>query len=142
MAELEGLARELGVHERLELRSTRERHHIWPEIDEADVGLALVPMDSADPNLRSMAAASNKPFDYLARGLALVISDRPEWREIFQPYAAVCNPESVTSVVDAVNALSADREQTRALGEAGRQRVLAEWNYERQFEPIRELINA
>lgn len=142
LSELEALAREIGVSDRLELRRTRERHHIWPEMNDADVGLALVPMQSDDVNLRTMAAASNKPFDYLARGLALLISDRPEWRAIFEPYAAVCNPDDADSVVQAIKRLAADRARTRALGEAGRQRILSEWNYERQFEPLRQLLHA
>ena len=42
-----------------------------------------MPLTSDDVNLRTMAGASNKPFDYLARGLALLVSDLAEWKALF-----------------------------------------------------------
>jgi peptidoglycan/xylan/chitin deacetylase (PgdA/CDA1 family) len=40
--------------------------------------------------------------------------------------------------VDAIGWLVRNPDRMRAMAEAGRQRVLEEWNYERQFAPVLE----
>ena len=47
-----------------------------------------------------MAGASNKPFDYMAAGLALLVSDQPDWRAMFvEPgYARACDPTDPSSI--------------------------------------------
>jgi len=50
---------------------------------QAHVGLAFMPLSSDDPNEQAMVGASNKPFDYLACGLALLVSDLPDWQKMF-----------------------------------------------------------
>jgi hypothetical protein len=42
-----------------------------------------MPISSADINLVKMVGASNKPFDAMARGLAVVVSDLPRWTELY-----------------------------------------------------------
>src|SRR5262249_33585131 len=49
----------------------------------AHVGLALMPCDESDVNMGNMTGASNKPFDYMAAGLALLVSDRTDWCRMF-----------------------------------------------------------
>src|SRR4029077_2216785 len=77
-------AKELGGGERLDVKgtlTTREEH--LSVCRTHDVGFALMPASSGDLNLRTMAGASNKPFDYLACGLALLVSELPEWEQMF-----------------------------------------------------------
>jgi spore maturation protein CgeB len=90
----------------------------------------------------SMAGASNKPYDYLACGLALLVSSRPDWEQMFvEPgFGFSCDPSSAKSVADALNAFAAQPETTRTMGERGRQRVIGEWNYEQQFRPVLDLL--
>ncbi|HEX2779736.1 MAG TPA: glycosyltransferase, partial [Gemmatimonadaceae bacterium] len=47
------------------------------------LGLALVPRQSGDINMRTMAGASNKAFDYLACGVPMLVSDVEDWRDMF-----------------------------------------------------------
>ena len=60
----------------------------------AHVGLALIPCNNSNLNLSQLTGASNKPFDYMAAGLALLVSDRPDWRDMFAApgYARSCEP--------------------------------------------------
>jgi glycosyltransferase involved in cell wall biosynthesis len=87
-----------------------------------------------------MAGASNKPFDYLACGLALLVSDTPEWTDLYSGCCRPADPESAESIVAAVRAWLADPGSARAMGEVGRQRVLTAWNYETRFEPVKQLL--
>jgi spore maturation protein CgeB len=101
-----------------------------------------MPMSSADPNMGSMAGASNKPFDYLSCGLALVVSDLPEWTEMFvKPgYGLACDPSSPESLARVLGMLASQPETARTMGELGRRRVIEEWNYEHQFRPVMDLL--
>jgi hypothetical protein len=42
-----------------------------------------MPKVSEDINMQAMVGASDKAFDYLACGLALLVSDLPDWRAIY-----------------------------------------------------------
>lgn len=130
-------ARALNIADRVEtLPVAPTRSDLWRQMQSAHAGLTLMPMRSNDSNLERMVGASNKPFDYLARGLALLISSRPDWVETFGQYGADCVPESPTSIAAAMRVLSRDRAATAAQGRAGQQRVQNEWNYEQQFQPV------
>lgn len=110
--------------------------------DGADVGLALMPPASDDINLVHMVGASNKPFDYLARGLALCVSDLPDWKAMFvDPGMALSvDPTSASGFRDRVSWCEANRDAVRAMGERGRLRIEQDWNYERQFASVLERI--
>ena len=136
-------ARTLGVAHRLSITKPLSRRELMPISHTADIGLALMPTRSADINMNHMAGASNKPFDYLAGGLALLVSDLPEWREMFvKPgYALACDPADPSSIAGALQWFLEHPGEMRAMGEAGRQRIAEEWNYDTQFKRIRQIMN-
>lgn len=105
---------------------------------QAHVGLALMPPDSDDVNMRHMTGASNKAFDYLSAGLALLVSDLPDWREMFVTpgYATTCDPRSVDSLTAAIQWFLDHPAERRRMAMAGRARIGEDWNYERQFAPV------
>jgi glycosyltransferase involved in cell wall biosynthesis len=86
--------------------------------------------------------SSNKPFDYLACGVVPLVSDLPAWRETYveSGYGLACDPADPASIAEAVGGLLAHPARMREMGERGRQRIVEEWNYERQFAPVLERI--
>ena len=129
-------ARRLGIEERLELVDPiPTRRELLDCCRRADVGLSFMPRESSDPNLETMVGASNKPFDYLACGVALLVSDLPNWRRAYADpgYGLACDPHDAASVATAIQWFLEHPEEVRAMGERGRLRVAAEWNYEHQF---------
>jgi glycosyltransferase involved in cell wall biosynthesis len=138
------VGRELGVLHRIEFPGAMPRYELLQRCRQSDIGLALMPRDSNDSNMQAMAGASNKAFDYLACGLALVVSDLPDWRGMFVDpgYGVACRPEDQASITEALRNLIGDPDKMRAMGECGRQRIEREWNYERQFEPVLAAIEA
>jgi spore maturation protein CgeB len=102
-----------------------------------------MPLDSVDFNLQSLVGASNKSFDYLACGLTLVVSQLPDWEQMFvEPgYGLSCDPTSAESIAAAIEWLYAHPAERRTMGERGQQRILSDWNYDDQFQPVLDVLS-
>src|SRR5206468_10812527 len=128
-------AKQLGVQDRFKFFGTfRRRESLLDQCRDATVGLALMPLKTGDLNEQAMAGASNKPFDYMACGVALLVSDLPDWRKIFvEPgYGLGCDPEDPSSIATQLRWFMEHRAETQLMGCKGRQQIVAEWNYESQ----------
>ncbi len=135
-------AARLGVAHRLHLFDAMPRAESLQLCRDCDVGLCFMPIAGGDINLSHIVGASNKAFDYLACGLPILVSDRPDWRETFVDagLAMVCDPEDPASIATAWRWFLEHPAEMRAMGERGRQRILDDWNYEAQFRPVMERI--
>jgi glycosyltransferase involved in cell wall biosynthesis len=143
VAALLARARTRGLEDRVTWTGTLPtRTALLAHADGFDVGLALMPSQTADLNEQTMLGASNKPFDYLARGLALLVGDRPDWVETYVEagVARRCQPSSIADIAAALRTFAEQPADTRAMGERGRQRILADWNYERTFARVVEVM--
>jgi len=143
IASLMARAAALGVGDRVvSVGTLPSRDALMSHAAAFDVGLALLPSDTSDLNEQHMVGASNKPFDYLANGLALLVSDRPEWVTTFvEPgYGRSCRSESAASVAAALRWFVDHPHETRAMGERGRQRIASDWHYERTFADVLRYI--
>ena len=135
-------ARQLGIAERVRLHGALRRGDLMRLCATCDVGLALLPADSADVNERAMVGASNKPFDYMASGLALLVPALPEWLGTYvEPgFGLACDPASVGSLAAALRWCLEHSAERLAMGVRGRQKILGEWNYERCFAPVLDQV--
>ena len=72
--------------------------------------------------------------------MPLLVSTLPAWEDLYvrMGFGRPCNPDSVESISAALEWFYDHPEDTRAMGERGRRKVLAEWNYEAQFKPVME----
>ena len=134
-----------GVAGRVTLVGTVPRHEVLDICATCDAGLLFLQRGFGDDaNQLTMVGASNKAFDYLACGIPFLVADLPDLVETFvEPgYAVACDPRDAGSIARALARLAHDREATRRMGERGRQRVLAEWNYEAQFARVRSMLEA
>jgi glycosyltransferase involved in cell wall biosynthesis len=104
----------------------------------AHVGLAVVPDDPDDLNIRYLTGASNKTFDYMAAGLALLVSDLPDWRSMFVApgYARPCDPADFASIKAALGWFIDYPEARRDMGARGRARIASDWNYDTAFRSV------
>lgn len=131
------LALHLGILERvIFLGALPNRHMLLQECKKADVGLSLY-MDSIP-----MMGASNKPFDYLACGLALLVPDLPDWRSMYveRGYGLACDPKDPDSIAEALRWFWEHKEEMRLMGERGRRQIIEKWNYENLFDQALKII--
>jgi glycosyltransferase involved in cell wall biosynthesis len=114
------------------------------EAAHAHIGLALMPTSSNDVNMRHMTGASNKIFDYMAAGLATLVSDLPDWRRRFVAtgIARPCDPTNVDSVAAALAWFRDNPDLRREMGERNRAKILTDWNYETAFAPVIRSLQA
>ena len=138
LAALAAHASRLGAGSRVRLLGTVSEDDLTVVCEQCDIGLALMPMTSPDENMRHMAGASNKAFEYLSCGVAPLVSDLPDWRRTFvEPgYALVCDPSQVESIAAALEWAAGHRAAVREIAVRGWERLRLDWNYESQFAPM------
>jgi glycosyltransferase involved in cell wall biosynthesis len=142
IASLIRAAREAGVQDRIEWVGYVPRIDLLGRQAGPSIGLALMPMQTGDINLKHMVGASNKAFEYMAMGMPLLVSRLADWEETFvKPgYAKSCDPDSPSSIARSVEDFLQDPDGFVEMGSAGRERIRAEWNYEEQFKPVHRLL--
>jgi glycosyltransferase involved in cell wall biosynthesis len=140
--EIRSHADTLRVADRLHFHGSLPRHQLMVQVNQYDVGLCFIPTTQGDINLQMLIGASNKVFDYLARGVPLLVNDNQSWiREyVDKGYALACNPAHPKSIADAVQWYVEHPAERQQMGEAGRKQILREWHYEKQFEPVLQLM--
>lgn len=141
VSDLKKLAGSLGVAERVEYVGAKPtRAELFAAASECDIGLSLFARSFRE----RMVGASNKPFDFLACGLAVVTNDTPEWKDFYAdcPGVVACNPESPEEIAALVNRMIGDPEKLQRERVAGQNVMRALYNYDRQFDPVcREILN-
>lgn len=140
---LEEEARNLGISERLTILEPKSRQELWQYLRKCDVGIALFPRSQGNINLQNLVGASNKVFDYLAGGLAVLVNDSPDWCQMIvaNGYGLACDPADITGIAAKLRWFCEHPVEMRAMGEKGRQRIELEWNYETQFAPVRTRLS-
>jgi glycosyltransferase involved in cell wall biosynthesis len=143
--ELIGLAAENGSADIIEALGTiPRRQDLLHSAARAHVGLSLMPNESDDVNMQQMVGASNKPFDYMACGLPLLVSSLPEWVSTFveSGFAVSCDPDDPDSIEAALRWYLEHPEQRREMGQKCKAKISEAWNYENEFAGVLKVIEA
>ena len=71
----------------------------------------------------------------MAAGLALLVSDRPDWRTMLVDpgFALSCDPAEIGSIRTALGWLIDHPEARAEMGARGRAKIAGHWNYDRAF---------
>ncbi|WP_260583172.1 glycosyltransferase [Sphingopyxis sp. PET50] len=131
-------AAERGCADRLLIRDAMPYHDLVVALRDYDATFAALPVEADDINLRYMAGASNKSFDAMGQGLALIVGPGEDWRTMFVDpgFAVACDPADAASIAAAFRGLGDDRKQVRAMGERARRRIAGDWAYDEQLKPV------
>jgi glycosyltransferase involved in cell wall biosynthesis len=143
ISQLMKVARERDVPEAVEfVGAIPQRHDLLKVASSAHVGLSLMPKASEDVNLCQMVGASNKPFDYMALGLPLLVSDLDDWQETFvvPEYGRACDPENVDSIEAELRWFLEHPKERRMMGQRCAEQIRDKWNYETSFAAVLEAI--
>jgi len=140
VAALQLEAERVGAREQFEYLGAFPREELLSLCRNATIGLSLITEATSDLNEQTMVGPSNKPFDYLACGVPLLVSGLPEWQDAFvRPgYALACCSSDPESIAKSLRWFMEHPEESRQMGDRGRQRILTDWNYETQFQKAQE----
>lgn len=131
----------IGVADRVVISGPADRREIMDVARAADIGWAAIADESADPaNLGAMMGASVKVFEYFAAGLPVLVNATAEWvDDVVGPgYGFSCDPRDPVAIAMVLRSL--DVRICRLMGEAARQRVVEEWNYDVQYQPVLDAV--
>ncbi len=143
VGQLRALDAKHGLDRRVHFVGALSRHEMMVSSRQCHVGLAFLPKGNQDLSDETMVGASNKPFDYMASGLALLVSDLPCWRATFvdNGYGLACDSDDPRSIAAALRWFDQHREDMARMGDRGQHRVLDDWNYEAQFAPLMAVLS-
>jgi glycosyltransferase involved in cell wall biosynthesis len=139
VGELMKLSKEKGAADLIDFAGTIPfRRDLLRTASGAHVGLSFVPKTSADINLRHMVGASNKPFDCMACGLPLLVTNLPEWVSTFvEPgFARACDPEDPDSIEVELRWYLDHPDERLEMSRICREKIRDAWNYESLFAPV------
>ena len=139
VGEIISLAHELEISDRVQyLGAIPDRISLYRKSAKCDVGLCLFSNEFRDP----MVGASNKPFDYLASGLPILTNSTEEWVSFFgrKGVSRDCNPDEIKSIQAALTWLVENKAAIYEMRNEGEREIAENWNYEKQFEPVLELL--
>jgi glycosyltransferase involved in cell wall biosynthesis len=143
MAALRDSVTRLGLGDRVRFAGVLQRGELLATLREHDLGLLLVdPTSDPDFNLRTLVGASNKAYEYLGAGLPVIVPDTPDWRAaiVDAGLGRGCDGSKAESIADAVRFFLDSPGALREMGERGRRRVGATWNYETSFAPVLSVL--
>jgi len=134
-------AERLDLGKRFHYLGPMDRAQLLKKAVACDVGLAML-KEGGDVNMQHMVGASNKPFDYLSQGLAIVVPNTPEWKALYVDTGC-----GVVGIRDNVQALCMTfrwlrdhPNEVREMGDRGRKLIISTWNYDLQFGPVAEKL--
>ena len=133
-------ADELGISGRVVFHGAMKRDDLYKQAARAHVGLSVFAQKFIEP----MVGASNKPFDFLGCNMALLVNNTAEWRDFVasRDIGVPCDPTDSASIARAIDHLYRNRDRLRQMATRGRKLIETEWNYEAQFQPVLDRIDA
>lgn len=93
-----------GIGNRVTYKGFFSRKDLLAYCSSCLIGLAIFPMTSDNVNLKYLAGASNKVFDYLLCGMLVLLPKDDQWVELLgdNERCFFCDTESVESIVVAI----------------------------------------
>lgn len=97
----------------------------------ADIGIInYLPSPNNDDSL------PNKPFEYMACGLPIIMSDFPHWKEMFKSCALFSDPDDPEQIAKNIEILVKNPNLRRKMGNNGRKLVEKEYNWEKESKKL------
>ena len=133
----------LEISHSVEIFLAMQRKELLKKCAECDIGLAAMGSRAdTEINWKNMLGASNKIFDYMACGLALLVPDAPDWRDVFVSpgYGISYDPENLESIEKAFRLFLSNPNEVFEMGKRAREKIITDWNYENQFAPVLNVL--
>jgi len=111
-----------------------EAYEIFSYIDKADIGIiTFLPV----PN--HLETLATKPFEYMACGKPMIMSNFKYWKDTFKDSSLYVNPLNSKDISDKIDLLLKDKELMSSMGELNKQLSQNEFNWEKESQKLLNL---
>ena len=114
-----------------------EAYEVFSYIKQADIG--IITFLPAPNHLQTLAT---KPFEYMACGKPMIMSDFPYWREVFGDSSLYVDPADPEAIARTVRSLVDDRKMQEKMGKQNLELSLNAYNWEKESQKLIELYEA
>lgn len=113
-----------------------EANQIFSYIKAADIGIiTFLPM----PN--HLTTLATKPFEYMACGLPMIMSDFPYWKDFFGECSLYTNPSDPNAIADCIHRLLNDPERMAFMKKNNLRLAREEYNWQAEKMGLLKLYN-
>jgi len=111
-----------------------EAFEVFAYIDKADAGIiTFFPLEN---HVQTLAT---KPFEYMACGKPMIMSDFPYWRDTFKESSFYVDPENVVEIVTKVEELLENKELLEKMKKINQKLAQEEYNWEKESQYLLDL---
>ncbi len=109
-------------------------NEVYSYMKSSDIGIInFLPL----PN--QIDSMPNKPFEYMACSLPIVMSDFKIWRDIFKECALFSDPTNPRDIAEKLSILIEDKELRKSMGKKGRRLVEKRYTWENESKKLIKL---
>jgi glycosyltransferase involved in cell wall biosynthesis len=144
LQKIDQLIKELGLEEKVLILPSVSNSLWYDVLCSADLGISLYNQDPNNIGHTYMAGTSQKLNGYFVKGIPSIVPNTPDFISFVAHYgtsilADVSNP---TSIAQAINSILEDEAEYQRCRENVKKSFLAEFNFEKQFEPVFKWIES
>ena len=111
-----------------------EAYEVFNYINRADIGIiTFLPVPN---HLHTLAT---KPFEYMACGKPMIMSNFDYWKETFKESSLYVNPNDSDDIAKAVEYLMSNRDLAQKMGELNQKLAKSEYNWQKESQKLIDL---
>jgi len=114
----------------------KNQNELYGFLKSADIGII-----NFLPRPHNVYALPNKPFEYMACFLPVIMSNFPYWQSIFKDCVLYCAPNNPEDIAKKIKFLLDNPTETRKLKERGKNLILEKYNWENESKKLLYLYN-
>jgi glycosyltransferase involved in cell wall biosynthesis len=113
---------------------TVEAYEVFDYIDKADIGIITF---LEEPN--HINTLATKPFEYMACGKPMIMSNFRYWQETFGKSSLYVDPSNPKEIAETIKRLLSDKKLLREMGELNKKLSLEEYNWQKESQQLLNL---
>ncbi len=130
-ADFEQKCRSLGGWKNVRFIGSVEADEIFGYIKKADIGIVtFLPV----PN--HITTLATKPFEYMACGLPMIMSDFEYWRNFFQDSSLYVDPANEEELIAVIKKLLSDKSLMESMGKKNLELTMNEYNWQKESKVL------
>lgn len=111
-----------------------EAYEVFNYIDKSDIGIITF---LEEPN--HINTLATKPFEYMACGKPMIMSDFPYWEETFKKSSLYVNPSNREEIARSIKTLLNDKELMDKMGSLNKKLAYEEFNWKRESKKLLDM---